>query len=196
MNVLSLNWELGCCSGPDASCESYVPARVPGNVQLDWARAKGLPDYTYGENYKQYAFMEYLYWRYRAHAFVDADAECAVLFFDGIDYEYVISVNGEKVCEGAGLFTPVRIDISRYIGQAVDVEVLILPVPKHGDIPDRTQADHSVKPPVSYGWDWHPRLIPSGLFEPAGIELLPAAHVERFDLSYTLSEDRGAAMLR
>lgn len=196
MKTIALNWELGCCKAPDTPCEAYVSARVPGNVQLDWARAKGLPDYTFGDNYKQYAFMEDLYWRYRAHAVVDADAACAVLFFNGIDYAYRISVNGECLCEGAGLFTPVRLDINRYIGQAIDVEVLILPVPKRGDIPDRSQADHSVKPPVSYGWDWHPRLIPSGLFEPAGIELLPAAHAERFDLSYTLNEDRSAAVLR
>jgi len=195
MTVQALNWELGFCTGPEAPCAQYVPARVPGNVQLDWARATGLPDYTYGDNYKQYAFMEDLYWRYRAHALVDAGAERAVLFFEGIDYAYRIYVNGECLREGAGLFTPVRIDISRFIGQAVEVEVLILPVPKRGDRPDRSQADHSVKPPVSYGWDWHPRLIPSGLFEPAGIELLPADHVERFELSYTLQEDRGAAIL-
>jgi beta-mannosidase len=55
--------------------------------------------------------------------------------------------------------------------------------------PDRKQASHVCKPPVSYGWDWHPRLIPLGLWAAAGFIVRPRAHLRHVDFAYTLSGD-------
>ena len=38
-----LFWEVGPCSGREETPAEFVPAAVPGAVQLDWAKAKGLP---------------------------------------------------------------------------------------------------------------------------------------------------------
>ena len=41
-----------------------------------------------------------------------------------------------------------------------------MPPPKDKNCPtaDRSQAAQSTKAAVSYGWDWHPRLIPTGIW--------------------------------
>ena len=61
-----LTWAVGPCSGPGETPEEFVPAAVPGAVQLDWAKAKELPDYRYDLNFKEYRWMEDSYWLYRA----------------------------------------------------------------------------------------------------------------------------------
>ena len=55
------------------------------------------------------------------------------------------------------------------------LEILIHPAPKRPGFPaDRSQASATAKPPVSYGWDWHPRLIPLGLCDELRFEIRPA----------------------
>lgn len=51
------------------------------------------------------------------------------------------------------------------------------------------------KAAVSYGWDWHPRLIPLGLCEATGFEARPRVHLRHVDFSYVLSEDLDSADL-
>nr|MBQ4319554.1 hypothetical protein [Clostridia bacterium] len=46
-----------------------------------------------------------------------------------------------------------------------------------------------VKPPVSYEWDWHPRVIPSGIWDETYIETRGTGHITRAEASYTLSAD-------
>jgi beta-mannosidase len=37
---------------------------VPGAVQLDWARARGWPEYWKGGNFRAYDGLEDLFWTY------------------------------------------------------------------------------------------------------------------------------------
>ena len=94
-----------------------------------------------------------------------------------------------------GLFTPFELDVSDCV-PGTELEILILPAPKRpGAPPDRTQASHVCKPAVSYGWDWHPRLIPLGLWAATGFIVRPAAHLRHVDFAYALSDDLSNAAL-
>ncbi|MGC6584859.1 hypothetical protein ACPV3A_07800 [Paenibacillus sp. Dod16] len=48
--ITALNWEVGWSDHAGQFPDRWVPATVPGAVQLDWARAEGWGDHTYGEN--------------------------------------------------------------------------------------------------------------------------------------------------
>ena len=49
---IDFHWQVGFCNGADARPEKMVEAKVPGAVQLDWARAQGWGDYFYADNWK------------------------------------------------------------------------------------------------------------------------------------------------
>jgi beta-mannosidase len=74
------------------------------------------------------------------------------------------------------------------------LEVVVFPAPKcHAEPTDRTQARDSAKPAVSYGWDWHPRLIPLGIWEDTFLEKRPVGHLRDAETSYALCEDLSIA---
>ena len=187
-----LNWSVGYTKDPGKLPEEMYPAVVPGAVQADYARAKELPPVQFGNNFMDYAWMEDLYWLYQAELdFSLAADQAAALVFKGIDYRYEIRIDGEVLKAGEGMFTPVEVDVSGYAGKAHTLQVLLFPVPKDptGKADTRDEARRSCKPAACYGWDWHPRLISSGIWDEAGLVIRNRKHIKTLDASYILSED-------
>ena len=191
MKKLTLNWTLSHASDRNAAQIDKIPATVPGAVQLDYAKAKGYAPYYYGLNFKQFDWMENEYFFYESVLdFTCTPLECAILIFDGIDYKYEIEIDGTIKAKGEGAFTPVKIDVSIYEGRKVPIKVTIFPIPKEMPWPQkRFQARSSCKPASSYGWDWHPRLVPSGIWEDAYIEIFTLGSPRNLEASYRLSDD-------
>jgi hypothetical protein len=46
-----------------------------------------------------------------------------------------------------------------------------------------------VKPAVSYTWDWHPRLVPLGIWDETGLEIRNSSTVTDLYMDYQLSDD-------
>jgi beta-mannosidase len=186
-----LEWTVGHTTSPDAEPDRFVPATVPGAVQLDWARAEGWGDPHFGENWRAYAWMEDVHWVYRTTLPLDGlDPDERVFFVcGGVDYRFQVRLAGRSLHEQEGMFTPVELDLT---GRAADgdvLEIVVFPVPKSRPEPvDRTQADASCKPAVSYGWDFHPRLVPSGIWRDTHLELRPRAHLTGAEVRYRLDD--------
>lgn len=194
---ITLTWELGHHAEPDALPAEWIPAQVPGAVQLDWARAKEWPPYWHGGNFRQYTWMEDVYWTYRTRIQSPKLASGERVFFacGGVDYQFEIRLSGELLHAQEGMFTPVRIDLTARAGSEEILEVRVFPAPKRHPIPVRSQADQSCKPAVSYGWDWHPRLIPLGIWRETHLEIVPATAIETAEVAYCLNEERTTAEL-
>ncbi len=192
----NLIWELGYSTGGKMDSLNWVEALVPGSVQLDVARAEGYGTYYFADNWKDYLWMEDQEFVYRTR-FTKPELEVGQrLIFNslGIDYEFEISLNGEILVHQEGMFTPVRIDLTDQLEDQNELQVKILPIPKmHMEPADRSQAAASVKPTVSYGWDWHPRLVPMGIWDDTYLEILPGSHVEELTVQYTLNEELSKA---
>ena len=191
MKRLSLNWTVS--HTPDISIppKDVVPASVPGAVQLDYAKAKGYAPYYYGLNFKQFDWMENEYFIYESTLDFSCSAfECAVLVFEGIDYKYEIEIDGRLCAKGEGAFTPIKIDVSAHSGKKTAIRVTVFPIPKEMPWPQkRYQARSSCKPASSYGWDWHPRLVPSGIWGQAYVDIFPLGSPRNLEASYRLSDD-------
>lgn len=196
MNVqLPLDFSVGYTLREEESPREWIPACVPGAVQLDYAKARGWGDYRYGDHYKQYAPLEDWFWHYRAQL-PDFLGQRAFFVSKGIDYRFRIQLGGQVLLEQEGMFTPVELELTGLAKAGDILEILIFPVPKSVAEPaDRQQADHCVKPACSYGWDWHPRLIPSGIWDETYIELREERFLENPGVTYTLSEDLQHARL-
>ncbi len=162
-------------------------------MQLDWAKAHQLPDFHVGDNVKAWAGLEDSFWTYRAslaEAPPLAPGEELFLVLEGIDYEAEVFVGAARVAQQTGLQGRIEVKLAAPLRAEAQVTVRLSPAPKSRPEPqDRSQANHSVKPAVSYGWDFHPRLIPLGLWRPAYLEVRPAVHFAvRPALEYTLDD--------
>jgi beta-mannosidase len=188
---IATSWELARLETRDATAKGWIPAAVPGAVQLDWARAHGWPDLNFGQNVRAYDGLEDFHWLYRTRvpAAPRTPGEQLVFRCGGVDYACEVRLAGRRVLEHEGLCTPFEVDVST-CAPGTELEIMILPAPKrHASPADRTQASHVCKPAVSYGWDWHPRLIPLGLCPATGFVVRPSVHLRHVDFAYVLSDD-------
>jgi len=115
----------------------------------------------------------------------------------GIDYKFDILINDTCVHKQEGMFTIVEIDLTDIAKQGDKLEIILYPIPKRAGAPKgRWQADQSCKPAVSYGWDWHPRLIPTGIWDETYIELRSKIYIENIEYSYELVNDLSQAIVK
>ena len=184
-----LNWQVGHMNAADLHPKQWMPSSVPGSVQQDYARYYNWEPYYKGVNFRNYGWMEDVYWIYRAPLrFTLKDDQIATLIFKGIDYRYEIRVGNELLCAGEGMFSPVSCDVTSFSGVDVNVDVLIFPCPKADDSGKRDQARYSCKSDACYGWDWHPRLISAGLWDDAYLLIHDQHGVTNMDISYRLND--------
>ena len=197
-DITPLAWELGHAPDRETAPGNFCPATVPGAVQTDIARAEGYPDYNYGDNYRRMTWMEDRFFTYRTEFDAPPCENGRQLWFvsKGIDYRYEIRFNGQPLIAREGMFSPVEVELTPHLQPRNRLEVLVYPVPKrHPEPADRTQASDVVKPAVGYGWDWHPRLVPLGIWDDTGLQLRHTSHLTDVLVSYTLDEDLAGADL-
>ena len=186
-----LSWSVGFSESLDAVPGRFVPATVPGAVQLDWARAEKWPDVNRGDNFRAYGWMENRYWHYRARLPVGLPDRARGLFFvcRGVDYACTVRLNGKVLLDHEGMFTPFEIDLGGLANAGDLLELVVHPAPK-------AQPAQTTKPEMSYGWDFHPRLVPLGIWEETGLEIRPDVYLRGAELSYQLSDDFSSAGLQ
>lgn len=198
MQKIFLNWQVAK-SANKTDFDKFFQATVPGNVQLDYAKENGFAeDWFFGGNFRKFNGLEDNYWKYRT-VLTDLPQSGSNFFVaKGIDYQFDIFLDGEKVHSQEGMFTPVRLSLEKAKEGSV-LEILIYPAPKNpiediyaldqSRIPmGRSEADRSAKPAVCYGWDFHPRLIVQGIWDEAYIENVPVAHIQSVDIDYEVTE--------
>ncbi|MEI6167130.1 MAG: hypothetical protein WCS52_08040 [bacterium] len=199
-----LNWQVGWTSDPDQIPARFVPATVPGAVQLDWAAAEGWPPYWKAENFLAYGWMEDVHWIYQARLKRPAltAAQRLVLVCGGVDYACTVRVAGEIVHAQEGMFSPFTVDLTGAQEGAL-IEIKVAPAPKilvpaeEDSDRGRKEARQSCKPAVAYGWDFHPRLIPLGIWEDTYLEVRSAtAWIDQVEVTYELASDFSSADLR
>jgi beta-mannosidase len=205
-----LTFLVGHTPDPARAPERFIPATVPGAVQLDWAAAEGwvLPEYNDHINVRyaargvpiitDYEWMEDVYWLYRARLdFAPPAAGERLFFVTAVDYQFEIRLNGQVIHAQEGMFTPVELDLTDLAHPGDLLEVLVHPAPKiYHDPVDEKQAMQSCKPAFSYGWDYHPRLIPLGIWQETHLETRPACHIRSAETFYELAADFSQANLR
>jgi beta-mannosidase len=192
-------WQLGAHKEPHDAPSEWVPATVPGAVQLDWGLAHDYPDYTFSDHYKKYIWMEDSFWTYRTQLNFPLLKANQRLFFvcGGVDYQFDIGLGDQVIHQQEGMFTPVEIELTTLAKPGDTLWICVHPIPK-SFLPDpeindrgrqRGQANRSVKPAVSYGWDFHPRLVPLGIWKDTFLEIRPATYLKSATLDYRLSDN-------
>ena len=189
---LNLEWSVGHMKNHSDRPERFVPAQVPGNANLDWAAATGIPDWRQGTNYQLFKWMEDRFWVYKTNIPNIKLKQGQSLYFvsKGIDYQYEVYLNEKLVFEHEGMFTSFELELGREQFAGAELKILIFPVPKDklGLADTRQEAAQSCNPAVGYGWDWHPRLIPFGMWEDAFLEIREEEHIVSAKVEYCLND--------
>lgn len=175
-----------------AANSNWRPAEVPGDVHLDLLRNKLIPDPFYRRNESDVQWIEDANWEYR-RTFAVNDAMLAhrhvELVFDGLDTTATVFLNDHAVLNTDDMFRAWRIDARPYLhtGQNKirveffsDVktgEKLAHQDPAHDEtrIPEKAYVR---KAAYEYGWDWGPRLVTCGIWQPVRLELWNEARIE------------------
>lgn len=171
--------------------ENAFHANVPGCVQKDYAEAHGFENYQYADNVHQFDAIEDYAWTYECDlSYTLAEGEKLFFVSRGIDYAYEIYLNDDLLYSHEGMFSPVEVDLTEKLAEENRLRVVIAPHPKRADAPagTRDEADRSTKPAVSYGWDFHPRLIVSGIWDETYLETRAADYIYRCEAFYTLND--------
>lgn len=178
----------------DGKENEFFSCTVPGNIQYDYAKSKSI-DVNYSDNCLMFREMEDVFWKYKAKLEYEKNDGDRIFFVtEGIEYEYDVILNGDKIIHHIGMFTRVEKDITEYLCGDDVLEILIYPHPKREGADEcRDQADQSTKPAVEYGWDWHPRLLISGLWQACYIESRNEGTINSVKTSYTLNDEMTSA---
>ena len=90
--LVKVTWELGYSKDSNTLPSEWIPAIVPGAVQLDIARAEKYQPFYYAEHWKDYLWMEDMYYTYRTSFNKPdlSDGKRLMFISLGIDYEFEI----------------------------------------------------------------------------------------------------------
>jgi beta-mannosidase len=197
---MDLKWQIGYHKTEAETPDKWMPATVPGAVQLDVMKAENFKQpWWYAENVHQFDRLEREYFTYKA-AFKKPDLKNGnrLFFFSkGIDYQFKIYLNNQQLWEQEGMFTYVDIDLTDFLQEDNELKIVLLPPPTLGiSDPPRFDARESVKPAYSYSWDWNPRLITRGIWDETYLIVRKPVRLKEVALEYTLNDDLTKADLQ
>jgi len=223
--VLRDGWQLACFDGygqfvTDHSLPEvlghlvWIPARVPGSVYADLARAGWIADVRQGCNSLAAQWVEHQYWFYRCHfdgtAYVEAarrGARC-ILHLDGLDGVAVVYANGHEVAQHANAFRPLWVDITDRL-RAGQNELIIRLESGLVECADRRHGDYHLevsalttkrallrRPQFLARWDWAPRLFGVGIGAPACLHMCDSIWLDQVVITPDLDHNLRRAHLR
>ncbi len=178
------------------------PVAVPGNIQYEYAQSIGIENLDrlfYANTVAKLEETEGYTWEYRTNVTFDKkEGQKVFLVAEGVDYYFDVLLDGKKIFYQEGMYKKVELDLTDSVKPGSLVQFIIHPHPKRPGPYDsyRQAADRSAKPPVCYGWDWNPRLLISGLWQPCYIETREDDFISSCEPFYTLNEDRTVASVR
>ena len=173
----------------------WLPAKVPGDVQLDLLRNKLIPEPFYRDNENRLQWIENADWEYRTTIPVTEkllNRKNIELVFDGLDTCAQVYLNGTLLLTSDNMFRTYRQNAKPSLKAGDNQLRVVFTTPIRGaeKIADQdpwrlqthTQARWYIrKAAYQYGWDWSPRFVTSGVWRPVRLEAWDDARIS--DLS-------------
>ena len=202
---INLDWQIGYHKTEAEQPAKWYASTVPGAVQLDVMKAENYKQpWWYADNVLQFDWMEDVWFTYKTDFKKPQlqKGERLYFFSKGIDYQFKIYLNQKLLWEQEGMFTYVDVDLTDDLKDQNELKIVLLPVPKLGFKFENNPGEHrnnareSAKPAVSYGWDWHPRLVTRGIWDETSLVVRKPAYISDVSVSYTLNENLTGAKVQ
>lgn len=161
---------------------SWLHATVPGTVHTDLLENKLIPDPFYRDNENKLQWIAETDWDYKLSFDLDTknlSKKYIQLVFEGLDTYADVYFNGKLIVSADNMFRTWKADI-RSIARKKKNDLVI-----HFYSPLKKQAEKAAaafiklptddrvytrKAQYSFGWDWGPKLITSGIWRPVYIK--------------------------
>jgi len=187
---LSGSWELKGYLGVDwaaaaaergADGPGWIPASVPGSVVHDLWRAGEVADPYFERNSLQLEWIPERTWLYRRDLELAALArdERALLRFEAVDYACIVFLDGAVAGRHEGMFVPFELDVTAAVrdGGRHRLVVLVEGAPESEPQVGRTSRVRIHKSRMTYGWDFCPRLVHQGIWQPVTLEVVRESRI-------------------
>ena len=172
-----------------------IPATVPGSVHHDLLRAGLIEDPYFERNSLKCEWVENRWWVYSAAFQVPAehDGKAIRLVFQGIDYRAHVFLNGKKLGEHEGMFTPAIFDVSEAVDFGGDnqLRIAIESAPPEMSQIGFTSRTRTQKSRFNYKWDFSTRLVNLGLWDDVCLEITGGARIIEHQIATDVKDGKG-----
>src|SRR3984957_11563945 len=189
-----------------AEITQWHPAEVPGVVQTDLLRNKLIPDPFDRDNEFRLQWIGLTDWEYQTVFQVDASAlahDRADLVFDGLDTLADVYLNDQAILHSDNMFRHWRIPakaalkpgpntlrvvfhsaVEKMLPYVKSLAYVLPSISTHnfGNEEDIATAPYTRKAPYHYGWDWGPRYMTEGIWQPVRLEVWDELRIDNFHI--------------
>jgi beta-mannosidase len=204
---LTSNWQFRAIGNSDNSdAKQWHPAQVPGVVQTDLLNNHLIPDPFDRDNEFRLQWIGLTDWEYQTVFQADATTlghDHVDLVFDGLDTFADVYLNDQPILHANNMFRHWRISVQSLLKPGPNtlrivfhsaVEKMIpyvkslpymlpsISTHNYGNEENIATAPYTRKAPYNYGWDWGPRFMTEGIWQPVRLEAWDALRVENFHI--------------
>jgi len=208
---LDSNWEF-----KSENDKEYLPASVPGTVHLDLLQNGKIDDPFFRLNEHKLQWIDKLDWEYRTSFNVNDshfNYEAIELDFFGLDTYADVFLNNSLIYSSENMFIGKTVNVKKKIKKGKNnllvkfkspIDVGIEKYDKLGyTLPDNANDLSEIgkvpgnkkvgvferKAPYSFGWDWGPRLVTSGIWRPIKINFWNNFQIKDLHFTQEIEDD-------
>ena len=205
--TIDSGWQFRAVANTDrADVKQWHPAQVPGVVQTDLLNSKLISDPFDRDNEFRLQWIGLADWEYQTTFQVDASTlsrEHVELLFEGLDTFADVYLNDQSILQADNMFRRWRIPaktilksgpntlrivfhspVEKMIPYAKSQPFILPSISTHnyGNEEDIATAPYTRKAPYNYGWDWGPRFMTEGIWQPVRLEAWDALRIDNFHI--------------
>jgi beta-mannosidase len=205
--TIDSGWQFRAVANTDrADVKQWHPAQVPGVVQTDLLNSKLIPDPFDRDNEFRLQWIGLADWEYQTTFQVDASTlsrEHVDLVFEGLDTFADVYLNDQSILQADNMFRRWRIPaktmlksgpntlrivfhsaVEKMIPYAKSQPFILPSISTHnyGNEENIATAPYTRKAPYNYGWDWGPRFMTEGIWQPVRLEAWDALRIDNFHI--------------
>ena len=205
--TLNSDWQFRAMGNTDRrDLREWHPAQVPGVVHTDLLRNGLIPDPFDRDNEFRLQWIGLTDWEYQATFQIDAASlahDHVDLVFDGLDTFADVYLNDQAILHADNMFRHWRVPaktllkpgpntlrlvfhsaVEKMLPYVKSLPYVLPSISTHnfGNEENIATAPYTRKAPYQYGWDWGPRFMTEGIWQPAYLETWDALRIDSFHI--------------
>jgi beta-mannosidase len=205
--TLDSGWQFRAVGNADNSdTKQWHPAQVPGVVHTDLLHNRLIPDPFDRDNEFRLQWIGLTDWEYQTTFQVDSAAlgrDHIDLVFYGLDTFADVFLNDQAILHADNMFRRWRIPakpllkpgqnmlriifrsaITKMLPYAKSLPYVLPSISTHnfGNEENIATAPYTRKAPYNYGWDWGPRFMTEGIWQPVRLETWDALRIDNLHI--------------